>query len=404
MQDDAVGALRAWNQIDKPRVNLVRIEGIRRTRYQTVAEVLALQPNMLLTAEKFEHARRRLEELPDRTTARIALRPEADSFASVDVVVVERGGVPRGGAEWAATGLQSAVTRSVTVSAPGSTGQGEVWSADWGFWPNRPSIGLAFATPRVGRLPGVWRVDASWDAQRFASSGVGAAATGRESRLHGGLTVSDWLRAHLRYSISAGFDAWNGDDRKAAAIGGAIERRWFGDRAALEVHATDWMSVGSSPGFQAAGVRLHLQSSSELRGWVALGTAGADRVSDRAPIGLWPGAGDGRARAPLLRAHPLLEDGVIGLGPSSVFGRSLSYGGVEAQRWFDKPLLARVGLAGFVDVARAMRRADGDASPTHLDVGAGVRLRIPGAIGVLRADMAHGVRDGANAFTFGWQF
>ena len=67
-------------------------------------------------------------------------------------------------------------------------------------------------------------------------------------------------------------------------------------------------------------------------------------------------------------------------------------------------LVASVGLAGFVDVARATRRAAGDASPTHLDVGAGVRLRIPGAAGVLRADIAHGVRDGANAFTFGWQF
>ena len=404
MQDDAVGALRAWNQIDKPRVNLVRIEGIRHTRYQTVAEVLAIQPNMLLTAEKFEQARRRLEELPDRTTARIALRPEVDSFASVDVVVVERGGVPRSGAEWTATGVRAAVTRSVTLSVPGRTGQGEVWSADWGFWPNRPGVALAFATPRVGRLRGVWRVDASWDAQRFAPGGLGAVATVTESRLHGGLAVSDWLTAHVRYSMSAGFDAWNGDNRKAASFGGAIERRWFGDRAALEVHATDWMGVGSSQGFQAAGVRLHLQSSSELRGWVALGTVGADRVSDRAPIGLWPGAGDGHARAPLLRAHPLLDDGVIGLGFSSAFGRSLTYGGVEAQRWFDKPLLARVGLAGFVDVARAARRAAGDASPTHVDVGAGLRLRIPGTVGVLRADVAHGVRDGANAFTFGWQF
>ena len=106
----------------------------------------------------------------------------------------------------------------------------------------------------------------------------------------------------------------------------------------------------------------------------------------------------------LLRAHPLLDDCVIGLGFSSAFGRSLSYGGVEAQRWFDKPLLARLGMARFVDVARTARRAAGDASPTNVDVGAGLRLRIPGTVGVLRADVAHGVRDGANAFTFGWQF
>jgi outer membrane translocation and assembly module TamA len=106
----------------------------------------------------------------------------------------------------------------------------------------------------------------------------------------------------------------------------------------------------------------------------------------------------------MLRAHPLLEDGVIALGSSSAYGRSLSYGSLEVQRWFDKPLLPRVGLAGFIDIARAARRAAGDASPAYADVGAGMRLRIPGAIGVLRVDVAHGVRDGANAFTFGWQF
>ena len=183
------------------------------------------------------------------------------------------------------------------------------------------------------------------------------------------------------------------------------------DRAALaqgsarhSMHATNWMGVGSSQGFQAAGVRLHLQSSSELRGWVARGTAGADRVSDHAPLGIWPGAGDGRARAPLLARTRCSRMASSTLGPRRCLVESLAYGGVEAQRWFDKPLLARVGLAGFVDVARATRRAAGNASPTHLDVGVGLRLRIPGAVGVLRADVAHGVRDGANAVTFGWQF
>ena len=68
----------------------------------------------------------------------------------------------------------------------------------------------------------------------------------------------------------------------------------FRDRAAIEVHGTNWIGVGSSQGFQAAGARLHLQSSSDLQGWVALATTGVDRVSSKAPLGLWPGAGDGR--------------------------------------------------------------------------------------------------------------
>ena len=402
MQDDQVGSLRAWNHVDKPRVNLVRITGVRHTRHQTIAEVIGIQPNMLLTADAFEHARRRLEEWPDLSAARLTLRPEADGFASVDAVVLERGGLPSGATEWMATGIRSAATRSVMATVPGATGQGDVWSVEWGFARNRPSVGIAFAVPRAGTLPGLWRVEASWDEQRFASTGSGADLRRRDSRLHGGISLSDWATPTVRYSINTGIDSWNGD-RKAASIGGAIERRWSGDRATVEAHATDWIGVGFSRGFQAAGVRLHVRSSSVLRGWLARATAGAERVSDGAPLDLWPGAGDGQARAPLLRAHPLTDQGVIALGSSAVFGRSLAYGSAEAQRWFDKPLLPRVGLAGFVDLARASRQAAGGASPVHVDIGGGVRLRIPGAAGVLRIDVARGVRDRAGALSFGWE-
>jgi hypothetical protein len=61
-------------------------------------------------------------------------------------------------------------------------------------------------------------------------------------------------------------------------------------------------------------------------------------------------------------------------------------------------------MAGFVDIARASRREAGDMSPVHIDIGTGLRLRIPGLAGALRIDGAHGLRDGANALTLGWQF
>jgi len=402
IQDDTVGALRAWNRIDRPRVNLVRITGVRHTRHQTVAETLGIQPNMLLTADMFERARRRLEALPDRSTVRLALRPEADGFASIDVVVIERSGVPRSTAEWTAVGARALATQSVAVAVPGGTGQGELWSAEWRFWQNRPRLVMAFETSRPGGLPGQWRVDASWERESFASSGTVTAAI-TESRLHGALTVSDWLTPRLRYSISGGFDSWN-TNRKAAVVGASIEQHLFGDRASIEVHANDWIPAGGSEGFQSAGGRLHIRSSAAPRGWVALATAGADRVTAAAPLGLWPGAGDGQTRAPLLRAHPLTENGVIALGSASAFGRSLVYGSTEAQRWFDRPWLAHFGIAGFADIARASRRDSGDMSPIHVDVGTGVRLRLPGMPGALRLDAAHGLRDGARALTFGWQF
>jgi hypothetical protein len=36
--------------------------------------------------------------------------------------------------------------------------------------------------------------------------------------------------------------------------------------------------------------------------------------------------------------------------------------------------------------------------------GLGVRVKIPGAAGMLRADVGHGLRDRATAFTIGWQY
>src|SRR3954471_20165092 len=170
MQDDDVGALRAWNQIGKPRVNRVRIDGLRHMRYQTVAEVIGIQPNMLLTAELFARARRRIAALPDHAMTRLAVKPESDGFATVDVVVVELSAVPRGTLEWAGAAARTLATRELDVAIPGATGQGEVWSAGWRWWSHRPGVDVGFAAPRVGRVPGVWKVDASWQSDAYAST------------------------------------------------------------------------------------------------------------------------------------------------------------------------------------------------------------------------------------------
>lgn len=403
MQDDTAGALRAWNRIGKPRVNAVKIDGIRHARYQTVADAIAIQPNTLLTAEAFERARRRLEDLPDRATVRVSLAPEANGFATVDVALAERPGRPRGAAEWTATATRSAVDREVAVSVPGFTGQGEVWTARWRWWTERPRVAFGFATPHAGRLPGVWRVDASWESQSYAlDASAPAAAVVRESRTHGGLTMSDWLTAGLRYSIGGGLDAWSGD-RKTAFVTGSLERRLLGDRVSASATIATWSASADAPGFGTVGGQARFVSSSQPGRWLYRGGVGVDRVSDAAPLALWPGAGDGHARAPLLRAHPLLDDGIVD-ARRSVFGRTLTYGTAEAQRWFDRPIVPHVGVAAFVDTAHAVRGAAGPTTAAQVDVGAGLRMRIPGADGVLRIDVARGVRDGAHALTVGWQY
>lgn len=399
MQDDGVGALRAWNQIGKPRVNRVRIEGLQHTRYQTVAEVLAIQPNMLLTADHFDRARRRLGELPNHSATRLAIRPEADGFATVDVVVVELAAVPRGVVEWAGAAARTAANRAIGISVPGVSGQGEVWSASWRWGSHRPAVRVGFAAPRVRRLPGVWRFEAAWQSDTYGGE---QAISIVESRTRGGLTIGDWLPGGVRYALSTGLDAWSGG-RKAASIGGTLEHVAFRDRLSLSIDATQWAPVTGGAAFRSVAARALARSSSDAHGWVARATIGFERVSDAAPLALWPGAGDGQARAPLLRAHPLLRDGVVDMTASSAFGRTLAFGSAEAQRWLERPSIVRLGIAGFADVARASRQSV-TGGLAHVDVGAGLRLKIPGAPGVLRADVAHGLRDGANALTFGWLF
>src|SRR4051812_9185956 len=400
MLEDDIGALRAWNQIGKPRVNRVRIDGLHHTRYQTMAEMIGIQPNMLLTAEVYGRARRRLGELPDQLTTRLAVKPEADGFATVDVVVVEIAALPRGPVEWAGTAARTAATRTVDLSVPGRSGQGEVWSAAWRWWSNRPALTVGFAAPRTQGLPGVWRIEGSWQSDTYGAP-QGAASV--ETRTHGGLTISDWLTRSIRYSVTAGLDAWNGNG-KAASIGGSLQRVDSSHRLALSIGAAEWTPLNGGPVFGSMSARASGRSSVETRGWVARGEVGIERVGDAAPFALWPGAGEGQVRAPLLRAHPLLNDGVVDLSSSSAFGRTLVFGSAEVQRWLDRPPLVRLGVAAFTDVARASRQASGGETPVHVDIGAGLRIKIPGTPGVLRADYGRGIRDGANAVTVGWLF
>jgi hypothetical protein len=405
MQDDVAGALRAWNQIGKPRVDTVQIEGLSRARYALVADALALPAGSLLTEETFRRAERRLSELPGYVDTRIGLRPQRDGFAGVSVAIVERPAHPRGPIEWAANGARTAIDREVSVALPGMTGQGEQWEASWRWWTGRPRVALSFATPHRGVLPGVWRVEGSWEAQSYGF-GTATASASRpvvETRAHGGLVVSDWLTADLRYELNAGIDSWD-RGRRTASIGGSLERRFASDRMSLAGNAAVWMAVSDGAGFRSAGLRSVFRSSRTATGTVYVAGGGVDAVSSAAPFALWPGAGVGHARAPLLRAHPLLHDGVVN-GP--VFGERVAYANGEIQRWIGMPpsLPMRVAVASFVDLARASHRAlTATGDPFQIDAGIGLRVKVPGQKGTLRIDTGYGVRDGAHALTFGWQF
>jgi hypothetical protein len=395
LQDDMDGALRAWNHAGKPQVDSVVIDGLARTRYSLVAEVAGLTPNTTLTATAFRLAERRLRELPGQSAVRVGYKPEADGFATVHVAVAERASTPQGSIAWIGTGVRALAAREATVRVPGTTGLGDMWSGSWRWWSGRPRVAMELAAPRIGGLRGISRVAAFWERQTYAT-GFGGPLT-REERLHGSFATSDWFTSEARYEIEAGIDSWD-HSRRTISFGGLIDRRLLDDRLALETRGRLFVPLTSHPRFASAALRAAFRSSRNDTGFVQTVDAGFDSASTHAPLALWPGAGDGLARPALLRAHPLVLDEAVA-GP--VFGRDVWHVTTESRRWLSQPLLIKLAVAGFVDVATSTRGFEGGTRRTHVDVGAGLRVRLPAGGGMLRADYAHGVRDGRNRFSVG---
>ena len=212
IQNDVDGALRAWNHIDKPKVDSVQIAGLSRTRYALVAEIAALAPNTVLTARQLSLANRRLGELPDRVTVAVGYRPDADGFATVNVDMVERSRGPHHIADWISFGGRAAIDREISVAIPGNTGQGELWETSWRWWGGRPRVAASFSAPRAGRLGGIWRVDGFWEAQTYGIQQIdGAPGDIRQQQTHGAISFSNWVMPNLRFEASSGIDVWNQD-------------------------------------------------------------------------------------------------------------------------------------------------------------------------------------------------
>lgn len=183
--------------------------------------------------------------------------------------------------------------------------------------------------------------------------------------------------------------------REFITVEGGVDARLAADRVAVGAVVGSWQPVAGARPFHAGTMRVAWRSSVEPARRVWSAVAAVAGASAAAPLGVWPGAGTGQARDGLLRAHPLLRNGVLA-GPA--FGRLVPRGSL-AYTW---PVFTGVSVAGFTDVARAWRRQSGPAaSPLFVDVGAGVRVQAPGG-GVIRLDAAQGLRGGGLVISAGW--
>jgi hypothetical protein len=174
---------------------------------------------------------------------------------------------------------------------------------------------------------------------------------------------------------------------------GALRVLTVGERLDGRIELSGW-KAGSSFGTMDAGATI--RSTSERRGQVFVGRTGLGLASVHTPADIWFAGDTGRARNVPLRAHPLITGGEMRVGQ---IGRQIVYSSGETQRWWAGKGRLRFGAAAFVDAARVDRQAVARAR-TDVDVGVGARLAVPGVSGVVRIDVAKGLRDGGTAVSF----
>jgi hypothetical protein len=138
-------------------------------RYSTVAGQLDLPPGRLLTPRAYAQARRRLAEIPAQSDFRLSLRPLPEGNAQLNVTLLERPLVFDGPWDVGSEGIRALTRREITLDVASPTGNGEVWSAGWRWWEDRPRVSLAVTVPAAGGRPGVWRLDGFWEQQAYAA-------------------------------------------------------------------------------------------------------------------------------------------------------------------------------------------------------------------------------------------
>ena len=393
LNDQPEAALGAWNRIGRPPIDLLQVKGLDRTRQPVVIGLVDLHPRDLLTARRLGRAGRRLQELPSAALTRLSYQPLAGGQAQLEAVVVERPVVPRGLVPFAAIGAKALLHRELQLDVASPTGSGELVTVAWRWWESRPRVAVALAVPAVSWLPGVTTIEASWERPSYATPEIS-----RIERRRGGVTVADWATSTLHWKAGVALDRWEQDSH--VAVEGGVDVRVADDRVAFGLDGGTWAPIGPSNGFSRAALFSTWRSTRQWdrARWIV--SARLEAASAAAPFDLWPGAGTGHARTPLLRAHPLLDDGVVN-GP--VFGRRLVHNTIEYQHPLRIVMSGALSIAAFADTAAASHRLRGaDRSPLHTDVGMGIRLALPGSRGTVRADLARGLRDRRVVFSAAW--
>lgn len=384
VQGDAPGALAAWNLAGEPTIDLISIDGLDRTRFRAVERHMDVRAGTLLTPQLLERTRQQLKELPMALTATTEYVPVEQGRAELRVHVVERPLMPRGALHLAALGARTAVRREITWPIASLSGGGELLSASWRFWPDRPRYGVTLSAP----LPiGIIHVEAYGERQPFSGTAAPPSA-----RAGGWAGLSQWATSRVRWTLRAGGDRWR-TSGTFGGLGASVRTRI--SRADIDVGTTIWTGPAT---FAATRVTGDWRSSREQTGTVLHARVALERIDGNAPMDLWPAGDVGHARTTLLRAHPVLDGGRLRIDR---LGRTLHTGSVGIVRWLPALGPLRTGVDGFLDTGLTGRRVD-NTLVADADLGAGIRFALPGMSGAFQVNAARGLRDGHHAVSLLW--
>jgi hypothetical protein len=396
---DRDGALEAWNQMGRPTVDLVRIDGSRAIRFSEIAGAASVDHGTVLTPSRLALARRRVSEVPALRLAAVDYQPVPGGIVELRVAVIERPRMERAWRMAAAGAIRAVAQNEVGLQIASPTGAGELFTGTWRWESARPRAAVRMDVPADLGFPGVFGAEGDWERYRFVLD-PGDTAVFEESRRSAVVRYGGWVTAGVRPMGALRLERWSGN-RNYLATSLGVELRANENRLAVSATGGYAVALSADPSYTSGNVRASWASSRGL-GHTSWSTrVGADWASSNAPLGTWPAVGGNFAWAIPLRAHPLAEGGLLA-------GRSAGQGIVHAGLSGDQPVYRYgplVFAAGvFLDGARVMSAADGmGVDRVYLDGGAGIRIGIAdGQLGVLRIDVAHGlVTDRRTALTLG---
>lgn len=392
LDGDAARALDAWKPLGEPVIDVVTVTGADHIRHPVLVNASGLAAGQHLTSEALRRALRRIRAVPSLASAQVTYTPSAAGQASVAISVVERDWLPVAALPVVVALGRAVISDSVDVPVAGLLGEGEHLQLRGRWSDERPLVRASVAIPAPEGVPGVFDAVVSWDRQAYGEKF--SIVRARRRRVEAGW--SHWLTANLRARVSVGNDRF--DDTGSLSLGVGADQRLFDDRVAVAVDLHRWWSKDDTR-FDLATAAAAWRSTANRSAAATSAQVTVSAVSRNAPLALWPGAGTGPSRRAMLRAHPLLDDDVV---TGEVFGRTVVQATIERTQPLPFVPVWPVSLAGFVDTARAWRRLSSKPGASDWLVDAGIGLRVPVGTGVIRLDLAHGLRGGGLAASAGW--